>query len=261
MDENNSQQATEVQKPQPRSSPVRWVLAGCGLFICLLAAGGLTLFVLFPTLRDAAGKFTATPKVPITEPESGSGVTLKDNTMGDPNAPVKIIEYGDFQCPYCLRFWQLTEPKIIETYVKTGKVFFEYRSMGAFIGPESAAAAEAAYCAADQGKFWEYRDTLFSNWTGENAGGFNEEHLRKFAQSVGLDEIVFEQCLALGFNKARVERDVESARSYGVRVTPTFLINGKLVEGALPFEAMQREIEDALDHRLPDAQQGMLFQE
>ncbi len=260
MTENNIQPTTELQNDKPRPSFTRWILAGCGVFVCLFAAGALGLLILFPAGRDIAKRFVATPSAHITEPDIRSGVTVKDNTMGDPNAPVRIIEYGDFQCPYCLRFWQLTEPKIIETYVKTGKVFFEYRSMGAFIGPESAAAAEAAYCAADQGKFWEYHDTLFSNWTGENVGDFSDEHLHQFARLVGLNETTFDQCLILGLNKARVERDVESARSNKVRVTPTFLINGKMVEGAQPFEIMQREIEAALDHRLPDAQQGSILQ-
>src|SRR5688572_10336155 len=79
----------------------------------------------------------------------------KFNATGNPDAPVKIIEYSDFQCPYCRNFWRDTEDQLIDQYVKTGKVYFEYRSVGLFIGPESARAAEVAYCAGDQEKFWE----------------------------------------------------------------------------------------------------------
>jgi len=93
-------------------------------------------------------------QVNTASPASQAHPEAKFNTMGDPNAPVRIIEYADFQCPYCLQYWRATEPQIIKTYVATGKVYYEYRSVGAFIGPDSALAAEAVYCAGDQNKFW-----------------------------------------------------------------------------------------------------------
>jgi len=259
-DQYQPESTTETPPEKPRPSWLRWTLAGCGLLLCLAAVAVLGLSLLFPSIGKVAEKLLPNSKVNITGPNTKSGLITNDNTMGDPNAPVKIIEYGDFQCPYCLRFWQQTEPKIIETYVTTGKVFFEYRSVGGFIGPESAAAAEAAYCAADQGKFWEYHDTLFSHWTGENVGDFANERLLQYAAAIGLDETVFDNCLTLGANKARVERDVANAKADGIRATPSFLINGRLVEGALSFDEMKSEIEAALNHRPPDSQQGFLIQ-
>lgn len=166
--------------------------------------------------------------------------------MGDPNARVKIIEYADFQCPYCRLYWQQTEPQIIETYVKTGKVYYQYRSVGAFLGEESANAAEAAYCAGDQGKFWEYHDTLFKNGTGENVGDFTKEKLSGYAAALGLDKATFDTCLNGGKYGPRVQQDVNQAKSDGVQATPTFIVNGQKIEGAQPFAVFQKAIDEAL---------------
>lgn len=169
------------------------------------------------------------------------------NSMGDPKAPVYIIEYGDYQCSYCLKFWSETEPQLIEEYVNTGKVYFEYRSVGAFLGPESAWAAEGVYCAGDQGKFWEYHDTLYTNWTGENAGNFTQDKLIQYAETLDLNIQGFESCLSQGKHKGTVEQDAAEAEAAGVRATPTFFINGVKVEGAQPFSILKQYIQDALN--------------
>ena len=93
---------------------------------------------------------------------------------GDPDAPVTMIEFGDFQCPFCGRFYVQTESQIDEAYIQSGKVRFGYFNF-AFLGPESTWAAEAAECASDQDKYWEYHDVLFSNQSGENQGAFNKD--------------------------------------------------------------------------------------
>src|SRR6185436_14084321 len=149
-----------------------------------------------------------------------------------------VIEYADFQCPYCLQFWQETEPQLIEEYVNTGKVYFEFRAFP-IIGPESYLAAEGAYCAGDQDKFWEFHDTLFTNWSGENAGDFTREKLLLYAESVELNLDEFQECLDGGKYKEIVEQGKEQAKADGVRATPTFMINGFKVEGAQPFEVLQ----------------------
>ncbi len=174
--------------------------------------------------------------------------------MGDPNAPVHIIEYGDFQCPYCLQFWTETEPQLIEEYVNTGKVYFEFRSFP-IIGPESAWAAEGAYCAGDQNKFWEYHDTLFTNWTGENVGDFTKEKLIQYAEVLGLNMAEFESCLSEEKYKEKVEQDQAQAEADGVHATPTFFINGFKVEGSQPFSILKDLIEQALNGNL-DTQNG-----
>ncbi|HEX8993566.1 MAG TPA: DsbA family protein [Anaerolineales bacterium] len=254
LEEQNKpeQQPAPPQPPQetpapPARSNRNWIAiaigGGCALLACLAVAAALLLRVIAPPLmnqfdRLIAGSAGAT--APASYPPQNA------NTMGDPKAPVKIIEYADFQCPYCRAFWQETEPQIVATYVKTGKVYYEYRSVGAFIGPESASAAEAAYCAGDQGKFWQYHDLLYTNWTGENVGDFSSANLRKFATSLGLDQTAFNACLSSGKYVQRLQADVTNARSAGVRATPSFLINGKLIKGAQPFSVFQQAIEAAL---------------
>jgi protein-disulfide isomerase len=179
---------------------------------------------------------------------------VNDNSMGDPNAPIKIEEFSDYQCPYCARFYEDTEWQIAETYVADGTVHFTYRSFGAFIGPESQAAAEAAYCAGDQNKYWEYHDILFANLTGENVGAFTERRLQAFAESLSLDMDAFNDCFNSGKYADRVGQDYIDGSAAGVTGTPgfviTYTVNGeekqRLLPGAYPFSEFQNEIEDAL---------------
>jgi protein-disulfide isomerase len=168
------------------------------------------------------------------------------NAMGDPNAPVKIEEYSDFQCPACLSFFKDTERSIAEQYVATNKVYFVYHSMGAWIGPESAAAAEAAYCAGDQGKFWDYHDMLFDNWTGENVGAFSTQRLQAFGEVLGLKMDEFRSCLDNHKYAGQVAEDRAGGERLGAKATPTFFINGKQVVGSQSFTSFQQEIESAL---------------
>jgi protein-disulfide isomerase len=160
---------------------------------------------------------------------------------GDPNAPVKVVEFADFQCPYCQIYWKQLEPTIISTYVATNKIYYTYSPM-AFLGQESIDAAEAAYCANDQNKFWEYRDYIFSNQTGENSGDFTQAKLIAFAKKLNLDTNTFSSCLTSGKYAKQVEDDNTFASQQGVNSTPSFVINGKVYSA----NTVQQAIEDAL---------------
>ena len=164
---------------------------------------------------------------------------------GDPDAPITIIEFADFQCPFCGRFFTETEPQIDEQYMQSGKVRFGYFNF-AFLGPESTWAAEAAECAADQNKFWEYHDKLYESQSGENQGAFNKDNLKKFAKELGLDTSAFDECLDSGRYTQLIEEESSMASSIGVRSTPTFLINGQAVVGAQPFEIFEQTIDSLL---------------
>lgn len=163
------------------------------------------------------------------------------NSMGDPNAPVKVEEFSDFQCPYCRLFADEEESGIVENYVKTGKVYFTYTSFSILDGNatngESKMAAQAAYCAADQGKFWEYHDVLFANQNGENIGDFANKRLIAFAESLGLDNNQFKSCLNGATYRQQVMDDLARGRSLGVKATPTFIVNGTKVEGYVGLAA------------------------
>ncbi|MHB8133387.1 MAG: DsbA family protein [Anaerolineaceae bacterium] len=148
--------------------------------------------------------------------------------LGDPTAKIVVEEFSDFQCVACFRFWQNSETEFIEKYVSTGVVYFKY-SPFSFIGEESFQASEAAFCANDQGKFWEYHDMLFGNWTGENIGNFNNSRLIAFAKSIGLNEGDFKSCL----NSNKYDSEVKQRNVFGnqnnVSATPSFIVNGQLV--------------------------------
>jgi predicted DsbA family dithiol-disulfide isomerase len=239
-----------IPAPQPDSRKPGWAtllaVSGCAVFICA---------AIFVATLLISGPQVVREYIPnmLAEMESHNRMFTQSNTMGDPDAPIYIIEYGDFQCPYCLQFWRETEPKLIEQYINTGKVYFEFRSFP-FLGEESVRAAEAAYCAGDQGKFWEYHDTLFENWTGENVGDFTDEKLIGYAKENSLDMTLFESCIRERMHKGTVEQDLVMAEADGVHATPTFIINGYKVEGAQPFEFFQRIIEDAINGILNEEQ-------
>ena len=248
----------EQAQPAPARSNRKWIAlaigGGCALVACLGLVVALAVTFLTPMIARTNQQVTVvSTEVVAPSPVTGGDTQVAgglaqqpSNTMGNPYAPVTIVEYADFQCPFCVRYWQETERQIVLTYVKTGKVYYEYRSVGGFIGPESAAAAEAAYCAGDQGKFWEYHDTLFSKWTGENVGDFSADKLQQYAAEDGLDGDVFSNCLSSGKYADRLQQDVDSAKAAGVQATPSFLVNGKLIEGAQPFSVFQQAIEAAL---------------
>lgn len=218
--------------------------------ISLISLGALALAFLFiyPSIKPV-GEVVAAESKPRPQADR--------NAMGDPNAPVKIVEYSDFQCPYCKRFSEDTQGLIIENYVKAGKVYFIYRSMGNWVSDninqsantlntESQDAAHASYCAGDENKYWEYHDMLFANWNGENQGAFSRKRLDAFAETLALDTAAFKACMDSDKYMDQVKQDSVDGLQAGVNGTPSFVINGKLVEGAQPFSVFQQEIEAAL---------------
>lgn len=224
----------ELREKHARQERNQRILIIVGVSVIAIA---VALLLILPTLQ---------PVGTIAEHTLMNRPQVKFNGMGDPNAPVKIIEYSDFQCPYCAQFVTKTEQQLIDAYIATGKVYFEYHSFGEFIGPESARSAEAAYCAGDQEKFWEMHDIIFANHTGENVGDFTDKRLIAFANKIGLDAAKFSDCFTSGKYAAQVNQDGVDGAQAGVKATPSFVINGKLFEGAQPFSGFQTEIEALL---------------
>ena len=212
-----------------------------GISVVALVIAGL---LIIPSIQNAAAPVGEIVTItPDPRPQANF------NTMGDPNAPVQIEEFSDFQCPFCKRFTDETEQQIVENYVATGKVYFVYTPFGPagnWIGPESKAAAEAAFCAGDQNKFWEYHDILFANQTGENVGDFSNKRLMAFAQSLNLNMDQFKSCFDSHKYSDQIDQGLVKGRQAGIGGTPSFLVNGKKVEGALPFSEFQKEIDAAL---------------
>ena len=163
-----------------------------------------------------------------------AGLPMSGTALGDANAPLVMEEFSDFQCPFCGQFARQTGPQILEQYVKTGKVRFVYRHL-AFIGQESMWAAQAAECASDQGRFWEYHDKLFASQAGENRGTFSKDNLKRFARDLGLESSRFDGCLDSNQTLERVQRDTEEGQRRKIQSTPTFFVNDEMIQGALPF--------------------------
>ena len=176
--------------------------------------------------------------LPEPEPPILSVSTDDDPSMGPANAPVTIVEFSDFQCPYCKR----SVPLIKEILAKyPGKVKVVYRDYPGPNHPYAPQAAEAAQCAGDQGKFWEYHDGLFDHQAAGSGWDFIE-----LAKAIGLNHDVFATCLNTRRYQEEVAKDLHDAITLGVTSTPTFFINGRPLVGAKPFAEFQTVIDRLL---------------
>ncbi len=211
------------------------------VLIVIGAALVITAILIWPSLQPAGAIATASPY---------SFPTQNGQAMGDPNAPVTMEEFSDFQCPYCRQFHNDTLRQIIDTYVRTGKVYFIFRNFPivdrSTPDQESHTAAAGAVCAGQQGKFFEFHDLLFANQTGENIGDFTAKRVQAMAATLGLDTGKFNSCLGDSATANTVAQDFAAGIKAGVDSTPSFLINGKLVAGALPFQQFQTTIDAAI---------------
>jgi len=177
-----------------------------------------------------------------------SKVGNRDVILGDKNAPVTIIEYSDYQCPFCAKFFKEAEPLLIANYVEAGKARMIFRNFQ-FLGPESAAAAASAECAKDQSKFWAYHDALYNAEAAdgkENSGNLTETLFVKLAAGVGLDTKAFTDCINSGKYVNQVAKDATDAQALGVNSTPTTYINSRQFLGALPYQQFADAIDAAL---------------
>ncbi|MCZ7572342.1 MAG: DsbA family protein [Ardenticatenaceae bacterium] len=173
---------------------------------------------------------------------SYEGLPVDGRALGVADAPVKIVEYSDFQCPFCKQADETTVDPLKQQYIPNGQVRFEYQPV-AFLGQESLLAAEAALCAEDQGEFWIYHDKLFASQAGENRGTFSVANLKRFAGEVGLNQSEFNTCLDSKKHESDVLQVTREAQSRGVTGTPTFFVNDVRLEGAVPFRDLQTSIE------------------
>ena len=170
-----------------------------------------------------------------------ASLTDDDAVKGDANAPVTIIEWSDFECPFCERFYTQTLPSIQKEYIDTGRVKFVYRDFPLDFHQNAQKAAEAAECADEQGKFWEMHDLLFENGVSGGVSAF-----KKYASDLGLDTGKFNDCLDSGKMASEIAKDLQDGARAGIRGTPGFIINGQLVSGAQPFENFKQIIDAEL---------------
>lgn len=225
MDKSKREARLEKKRAAERKNQMRWIM-----FAVIAALGAVALLIFAGQVRTPDVEHTYSQKI--------------GTQLGDPNAPVTIIEYGDFQCGHCNNFYQTTESLLISNYVESGQVLLEYRPLG-FLGVDSVRAAEASFCAAEQNMFWEYHDVIFENYSSQ--GGYSEERLLDFAETLVLDQQAFASCLTNGEMAGMVEASSQLAAADGVTGTPSFIVNGRKIEGNIPYSDFQTAIAAAMN--------------
>jgi protein-disulfide isomerase len=209
--------------------------------------GAATAIAQQPARPAAPAAVDAQPGAQAAQPGQVFNVSVRGaNSVGAESAPVTIVEYSDFECGFCQRFYSSTLKELDEEFIKTGKVRFSYKHYP-FLAASSLPKALAAECAAEQGKFWEMHSALFQ---GAIARGADEATIRtqgaSLVASFGGDAAAFGACLDNPATRERVMADASEGQSVGVQGTPTFLVNGRPLVGAQPITAFRASIEQAL---------------
>ena len=224
---------------------------GAGIAVACIFCGVLMVNMInsetTPVLAETPQKQTE-----ITKIQSLSVFT--DNAspiLGNPNAPITMVEFGDYQCTFCSKFFHETENSIITNYIKTGKVKILFKDY-IILGQDSMNAANAAHCANDQKSFWEYHSMLYNNWAGEDTGWADLAHLHEFANTLGLDMDVFSTCMSdLKWNEL-VNLSSKDGQKLGVSGTPTFFVidqNNDVIKivGAQHYDVFKQIFDSVLD--------------
>tara|TARA_Y100000590_G_scaffold376189_1_gene441594 strand:- start:356 stop:1174 length:819 start_codon:yes stop_codon:yes gene_type:complete len=173
--------------------------------------------------------------------------------LGDPDAPITLIEFGDYQCHFCNVHYKNTEHRILNEFVMTGKINVIYKDY-TIIGADSTVAALGAHCAAEQGKFWEYHDTLFNNYGGENNGWAGQEKIFRFGEDIGLNMDEFIECNKDERYLEKISISNNDARSLGITGTPAFYIISldneeiEFISGAQPYEVFENIFNSMLEN-------------
>jgi protein-disulfide isomerase len=214
------------KQPAARHKRKLWIIGGS--LVAVVLVGGL----LFLNAK-------LSPR--LSRPTVSTG-----RVWGQAQAPVSIEVFSDFQCPVCARA-DAALHRIAPQYIDTGKAKVIYRHFS-FIGAESNWAAQAAECAGEQNRFWDYAQYLFTHQAGENVGAFAPNNLKRFAAQVGLDTTAFNACLDSNQHAAAVQQDTREGRSRGVQATPTFFVRGQRIEGLLSPDQLAALIERNLSH-------------
>jgi protein-disulfide isomerase len=174
-----------------------------------------------------------------------------DPYLGKKNAPITMIEFSDFQCPFCRSFWRDTLPLIKSEFIDTGKLKFVYRDFPLSFHEGAMPAAQATECAKDQDKYWEMHDKIFEEQAKKGSGtiSFNNSDLKKWAGEIGLKMDLFNSCFDSGKYVEEIRKDMEDGQAAGVTGTPAFFINGRLVVGAQPYSVFKNIIEEELSKK------------
>ena len=205
-----------------------------------------------PAVEAAEGGAPAAVEV-AAGTEAGVRVVVRDVDLtgigydvGDPEAPIQVVELSDFGCPYCARFALETEPELFREFVASGRVYWKYVPFVIGMFPNGDQAAHASECAADAGRFWAARDSIYAGQGAWKRASDPVPVLRGLVRSAGVPEDGFAECMASEAVRARTARANAAASRLGVRATPTFFVNGRMVEGALPLAVFRGGLREML---------------
>lgn len=223
----------------------RWALGPAASLVVLGLLGGLAVGWLVWRGGDGSeGNASAGKTAPLPGVEAGTvfeGVDISnDPVLGPEDAPVTIVEFSDFECPFCTRFAQQTAPRLRRQYGDDLRWVFVNNPLQS-IHPRAYDLALAGECAHEQGKFWEWYEAMFSDLYGTSNGG-----IATAAQAIGLDEARFDACFSGAEHAEEVAADLREAQKFYILGTPSFFINGRRIEGALPAETFAVVIDSIL---------------
>lgn len=218
--------------------------------VALLAALVTVAVIAIPQLDGENARTDEDVAAPQAGKDVGSAATMARRQKDDPlalgpvDAPVVLVEYSDFQCPFCGRFARSTEPTLIRKYVRQGTLRIEWRDFP-YLGAESTLAARAGRAAAEQDRFWPFHDAMYADQQPPNSGRLTESHLIAVARRAGLDTDRFRTAMSSSSVDQAVQRDFQEGQAIGVTGTPAFMLNGQLIMGAQPTDVFEQAIEDA----------------
>ena len=216
------------------------------LSLSIYLVGGVALLAGLITVILAAASDSEQTSVELPDYSGISSSWQNRNILGDPDAPVTVQAWEDFRCPACAAFNQRVKPGLVENYISTGKVKFEYRHFPLQQHePGASLAAQASECAADQGRFWVYHDRVFQA-TSSGANAFLMERLIDYAVELNLDRDTFASCLTNQVHLPTVSESRQDARSAGHNSTPTLLVDGVRVDSPLDYGAVSAAIDSQL---------------
>jgi len=232
QEEEKMEGSNVPQEKKDRFLPISIIVAA--VLIC-----GAILFSVFYHPESPAAKVApavAQPGTPTANVATLMTLSSRDEVLGNASAPVTVIEYADYQCPFCTRFFTQIQPAIKSQYIDTGKVKMVFRDFP-FLGPESLAAANASQCAEDQGKLWAYHDALYTakavdeskSSSAENDGFYTRAEFLSLASKVGLNTQTFTACLDGNQHADDVSAEKAAAVAVGIQSTPTTIVNGKMI--------------------------------
>ncbi|MBI4173203.1 MAG: DsbA family protein [Candidatus Aenigmarchaeota archaeon] len=255
MDE---QPSTPSSKQEPRQTNP-WVITTILLAAISFGLLGINAYMVISIFNGATigggGGTVAPPAGDVPAPSGPVAVSVDDDpALGSANAPVTVIEFSDLQCPFCRRHFTDTYSQIKKDYIDTGKIRYVFRDFPLSFHPQAQVSAEAAECADEQGKFWEFHDKIFTEQNKQGTGTvtFTVDDIKKWGAEIsGMDAAKFNSCVDSGKYKQEVQSDFNAGSAAGVSGTPTFYIckgtsNCQELVGAQPYAAFQQVINQQL---------------